>query len=74
MTSLIWDESDARISEDILSEIDNWAEEHSEKCHFMKDIVDGEGFMEYYVAYEGKSNRRLIGGRCPCGCTFQKED
>lgn len=74
MTSLLWDRADLKFDDYTLSKLNEWAEKHSEKCHFMEDIIAGEGFIEYYIAYEGKSHRRLFGAKCPCGAMIQMED
>lgn len=70
MGSLLYDKSDARISNDDLAEINEWAINHSFDCGLMELVVRGHGVMHYGVEYCAEFNELEVVGYCPCGCRY----
>ena len=68
--SLLWDKSDARIDNDDLREINEWAEKHAKECELMNLIILGRGVMQYAVEYCSEFNEIDKVGYCPCGCRY----
>lgn len=64
---LLWDKADARISNDDLAEINEWAQKHAEVCQWMDLIVQGHGVMHYCVEYNSEFGEIDVGAYCTCG-------
>lgn len=62
MAGLLWDKADARISNDELAEINEWAQKHAEVCPWMGLIVQGawRNALLRRIQFRVRRNR--------CGC------
>lgn len=67
--TLIWDKADARISNDELAELNYWAQGHQYRCKKMRDILTGNGKVQYFIEASSNTSKTVIltGIQCECG-------